>query len=308
MTETIIRVCPHCGKELQVPPELQEFSCLYCGTRSSVAAILNPTPDTPADFAERFAELKLRLPKTVTRYPDYYKRITKKEFFHAFEVYENENRALMRELDVLAKVHPRGVEAGLRELCESTMDSLTEYMESDKRWKFKGKRSQVMFEVKLVLAIFLTPLARKMKLETAERFRTQMHNSWKVRYPKEVWEPGDYEVMASGFKKIKWCYITTATCRSEGKSDDCAELTAFRSFRDGWLTENGGAELIGEYYDKAPGIVACIELCDNAPERYEEIRQRWLDPCYQAISENRMADCKAAYVSMVRQLEERYFH
>ena len=28
------------------------------------------------------------------------------------------------------------------------------------------------------------------------------------------------------------CYITTATCEEYGKSDNCYELTMFRSFRD----------------------------------------------------------------------------
>lgn len=294
--------CPSCGKELEIPEGLEEYSCLFCGSRNRVA----PTPalEAPADFSGRWAELKASLPGTVTGYPEHYKKLSKKDFFNTFEAYENENRSLLKEMDALLSVHPQGAELGAGELCASFMDALEAHMTGNKRWK--RNKSQVFFETKVVLAIFLTPLARKLKLDHAETFRRGLHKAWMERFPKENWEPGDYDVLASGYKKFKWCYITTATCRSEGKADDCAELMSFRAFRDGWLTEQGGQALIEEYYDKAPAIVACIDLCDDAQRRYDEIRQSWLQPCYEALQEGRMADCRDSYVAMVRTLENRY--
>lgn len=305
MSELMKLTCPGCGRELEIPAELEEFSCLYCGERSSVAELLMPA-DIPDDLEERLAETEKRLPGTVTRYTDYFKRLTKKEFFGAFERYESDNAPLLREMDELVGFCPQGEKACVKRLCTALLDGVCEFMEGDKRWK--KRQATVIFEIKVVMAIFLTPLAQKLRLSSAESFRRELHAQWKERYPKEEWTPGDYDVLAEGYKKRKWCYITTATCQREGKGDDCAELMAFRAFRDGWLTEQGGEDLIAEYYDKAPAIVACMNLCSESKGCYEEIRKKWLTPCYEALQQGRMEDCKASYVAMVRTLEQRYLN
>ncbi len=302
MAETIRIECPKCKKALEIPQELDEFSCLYCGERLRLADLLRPAAVTE-DAREAEEYLREHLPGTVTRYPDYYTKITKKFFVPAFTTYEQENANILEHLDAAAQ----GDGEAMQRVCRSLLDSLDEHMMGDKRWKFKPRRSQVLFETKLVLAIFLCPLTKKMQLTSAEDFCAELHRQWLERYPKEAWYPGDYDVLVGGFKKRKWCFITTATCAHEGKPDDCAELTAFRAFRDGWLAgHEGGQELIDLYYDIAPGIVACIDYCDAPAERYEEIRRGWLEPCYRALQENRPEDCRAIYTDMVRTLQIRY--
>lgn len=306
MEGTIKGNCPNCGKPLEIPAELEEFSCLYCGARSKTADLRVKKEIVEGEFAERREALRERLPKMVTRYPDYDKKITKKEFFLAFERYENENRSTVNSIDPCVDACPDGETAAVETLCRDLLDALDEYMQADPRWKKSAGRNSVLFEVKVVLAIFLTPLLRKAGVCCAEAFRTELNRQWLERYPKQMWTPGDYDVLAGGFRKHKLCFITTATCAYEGKPDDCAELTAFRAFRDGWLTANGGEALIAAYYDKAPGIVTCIELCDEPAERYAEIRKRWLLPCYRALQAGRMQECRDRYVDMVRTLEQRY--
>lgn len=145
-------------------------------------------------------------------------------------------------------------------------------MEKDPRWG-RRTRDNVFFDTKVALAIFFTPLLRKLQLELAEPLRTQLQTQWLARWPKQLWRPGDYDTLAGGFKKFRFCFITTATCAAEGQADDCAELTAFRAFRDGWLRQRpDGPERIAEYYAVAPSIVAGVEYCDDAPARYAEIR------------------------------------
>ncbi len=306
MAEIIKLTCPDCGRILDIPADLVEFSCLYCGARCNTAVLLEEAKKIPAERLERLEALRPRLAAAVTGYPDYYKKLGKKDFFHAFERYENENRELFQELDFLVSTEPLGLEERIKPLCGQLVEDISAHMEKDKRWKPKKENSSVIFEYKVVMAIFLCPCIKKMGLSCAESFCTQLHKSWMKRFPKEVWTPGVYEVIEQGYKKRKWCYITTATCRMEGKPDDCPELTAFRAFRDGWLTEQGGRALIDEYYEKAPGIVTCIELCDEPAARYGEIRSAWLAPCYGALQDGRMEDCKNIYISMVRSLEERY--
>lgn len=299
MADTIKIECPNCRKTLDIPAGLEEFSCMYCGERMKLAELLQPTEAQ----TEAEAYLCAHLPETVTRYPDYYRRITRKEYLPAFEIYERENGEILAHLDAAAQP---GTDS-MQRICKSMLDGLDEHMMGNKRWKSRTQRSQVLFETKLVLAIFLCPLVRKLRLESAEDFCTELQKQWLARYPKEPWYPGDYDVLVAGFKKRRWCFITTATCRHEGKPDDCAELTAFRSFRDGWLAESeGGQALIDLYYDVAPGIVACIDYCDAPEARYEQIRRRWLEPCYQALLENRPEDCRAIYTDMVCSLRTRY--
>lgn len=101
------------------------------------------------------------------------------------------------------------------------------------------------------------------------------------------------------------CFITTAVCGSLGKADDCAELTAFREFRDNWLAyQPDGEALVGEYYRIAPGIVRAIDARADAAEIYRAIWLEYLSPCYELIRRGRNAACKRKYVEMMRALEE----
>lgn len=298
--------CPNCGKLLEIPADLEEFSCLYCGVRSKTADLREKKEVVEGEFDERREALRERLPKMVSRYMDFHKKITKKDFFLAFELYENENRSAVDSIDPCVDACPDGEKAGVAILCRDMLDGVDAFLQADPRWDKSYRRDGMLYEARVVLAIFFTPLLRKRKLLCAEAFREELNRQWLERYPKHKWTPGDYDVLAAGFKKFKWCFITTATCAHEGKPDDCAELTAFRAFRDGWLTEHGGAALIAEYYDKAPAIVACIDLCDEPRERYAEIRTRWLAPCYRALQAGDMRLCRDRYVDMVRTLEKRY--
>ena len=118
-----------------------------------------------------------------------------------------------------------------------------------------------------------------------------------------------YEELAGGFRKkfLGLCFITTAVCLREGKPDDCAELTAFRAFRDGYLRAcPDGPALIDEYYDIAPGIVLRIDLSRDREARYDAIRENWLEPCYADLRAGNLHSCKERYVEMVRSLEKEY--
>lgn len=305
MSEMKNVVCPNCGRELSIPAELEEYSCLYCGSRNQLKRKENIDP---AAFEAARAGLREKLALLITPYEGYFKKITKKDFFTTFEAYENATRDTMNAIADCARLHPEGEEAGAAKMAEDILSELQAAMERDPRWKSKRKQENMLFEYRVVMAIFLTPALRRRGFSCAEKLRTELNRQWLERYPRQEWTPGDYDTMAAGFKKRKLCFITTATCAHEGKADDCEELEAFRSFRDGWLRANGGEALIDEYYKIAPAIVTCIELCDSSDARYEEIRTRWLAPCYLALQEGRYADCRKTYVDMVHTLENRYLN
>ena len=173
------------------------------------------------------------------------------------------------------------------------------------------KGSRFLFdEDKYVVALFFVPMVLRQKLPSGREFADTLQAVWVERYPKSPFYVGDYETLAGGFRKKKFlglCFITTAVCEAEGKPDDCAELTAFRAFRDGYLkAQPDGAALIEEYYRIAPTIVMCIDVCGDRTERYAAIRAQYLQPCYDALQAGDLAGCKTKYVRMVRDLEREY--
>ena len=100
------------------------------------------------------------------------------------------------------------------------------------------------------------------------------------------------------------CFITTAVCESFGKPDDCAELTAFRNFRDNWLlNQPDGQQLINEYYSVAPEIVNKINERADSADIYIKIWNNFLEPCYKLILREEYMACKLKYVEMIRQLQ-----
>ena len=103
------------------------------------------------------------------------------------------------------------------------------------------------------------------------------------------------------------CFITSAVCNSLNKPDDCYELTAFRSFRDRWLSQQpDGKDMIEEYYRIAPKIVEQIDLRTDHAQIYRSIWENHLQPCLSAIEAEEYERCKHLYSAMVRTLDQTY--
>ena len=296
--------CPHCGKALQVPSDLEEFSCLYCGKRTNPKEIRKDISDELYQKEREY--LKKNLPLAVINYPENYKKMTRKEFIPTFNEYEDENASIVKHLDICIRSSPTDSNECMQEICKDLLDGIENHLKTQPKWKSSRKQYDMLYATRVVLAIFLSPLVRKLELETAEDFCKELNKQWIARFPAHKWTPGEFHVLEAGYKKRGFCFITTATCEHEGKADDCAELSAFRAFRDGYLTANGFEADIQKYYDIAPAIVQCIDHCDDRTACYEEIREKWLKPCYQALLENRAEDCRVLYSQMVETLAQKY--
>lgn len=291
--------CPACGRDLQIPAELAEFSCLYCGARLTPAQLR--AEDAPAaDAAEQQAaydHAMQRLAWCITNFHGYQRKITRDEFPDAYDTYETGCAPVVRELS-------SGIPAARQtELLQAAAEKMLDALAAG--WRKKGD----MEDEKIILAIFFVPMLRRQQLPISEEFAAALQRLWVERYPKSPFYLGDYESIAGGFRKKLFglCFITTAVCQELGKPDDCAELTAFRRFRDTYLMqEPDGPALIDEYYNIAPGIVACINTCTDRHARYARLREDYLAPCYNDLQNGRLADCKARYVAMVRSLEREF--
>lgn len=117
-----------------------------------------------------------------------------------------------------------------------------------------------------------------------------------------------YESIAGGFKK-KLCYITTAVCEYQNKSDDCYELTTLRNYRDSYLMRTDlGRAIVDEYYNIAPTLVTIINMQKNFGDVYKLIHEKYLIPCIHYIENNKYEECRDLYMQMVRTLQKQYLY
>ena len=94
------------------------------------------------------------------------------------------------------------------------------------------------------------------------------------------------------------CFMTSACVGYKGLPDNCAELQAMRSFRDNYLEKTKeGRKLAGEYYKKAPGVVAFIERSPLKDYFYNDIYES-VCKCKALIEEGKNQEAIDAYNSM----------
>lgn len=299
--------CPQCGEELNVPAHLQQFSCMFCGARltpdqlSTAQPAAAPTAAAAQEAAEYY---KTHILDVITNHRGLDRQLSKNGYVPAMDSYAEANRATFEQLNLAWQ----GGALTLEDAAGWFLDRLEEYWTREAQKP--GKRKQTLQETdKFTIAIFLVPMIRRLALPCCEGFCQQLHSQWMARYPKLIWQIGDFDAITDGFKKkfLGLCFITTAVCQSTGQADDCAELTAFRNFRDGYLRAcPDGPQLIEEYYDLAPSIVWAIEGTQDPAAHYAAIRTDWLEPCYRDLRSGRLADCKRRYTAMVRHLEQEY--
>ena len=313
MSEMKTGICPKCKKELSVPADLAEFSCMYCGERilradwdaaeKAALAKRNASYIPLADLEEEFKAFTVNLTKCAYEHRKLADDFGKKhDYAERFEEYSVECRGVMREMQRLAESVSPEEQSKAFELVGSV------FMDDMQRVWSEGRANNRTREMdRMTIVIFLIPLIRQQELEWCDDFCLAIRDEWVKRYPKEVFHLAAYEDIAGGFRK-RWCFITTAVCENAGKRDDCYELTAFRRFRDEELAKTAdGRALIEEYYRVAPAIVSCMKYCDNTDLRCRELDEKYLTPCLRHIERGENEACRSLYVKMVKDLENRYF-
>jgi hypothetical protein len=104
------------------------------------------------------------------------------------------------------------------------------------------------------------------------------------------------------------CFITTATCLTLGKNDDCYELNLFRWLRDNYIIKQPqGKQLVRQYYKIAPQIVAKINRLGNkARDIYALIWKHYLSSCLKMIEAKQYKQATDLYMKMVKTLRKRF--
>lgn len=210
---------------------------------------------------------------------------------------------------------------GIAEMCKDmTLQEMEEQMSAyakilpEYALEKKQSMSKKEFEKEEVnfnmnMAVYVVPILTYTKDRSCEDMAKKMVDVWnELKISKLTLGYSSYESIAGGFKK-KLCYITTAVCESKGKPDDCYELTTLRAYRDDYLLQTArGREIVEEYYNIAPGIVAIIDMQKDAAEIYDRIFEEYLKGCLWHIEAGEQEDCCELYMTMVRNLQKQYLY
>ena len=194
--DTLRLICPACGKTIDVPAELERFSCLYCGAKHRMAELLPPTQ--PADEADRaFAEAHLL--DCVRDFPNYYKQFTRKKYEAAYRKHLEALRPCYEAMDRWVCAQPRM----RRELLEAFADSFLDQWESWHKGLTRRKhaRGRLEFANKLTLAFFTAPAIRGLGLSVSEDYPQLLAERFTARYPDNAFLAGSYEEISTGFRK-----------------------------------------------------------------------------------------------------------
>lgn len=301
--------CPKCGEKLEIPAHLEAFSCLYCGARLTAQDLSGKETPVASQTAEAAANYyKANVLQVITEHREIEKSLSRDNYAPAMDAYAEQCGKVFEQLDTACKGGALTVDEAARWL----LDRLQEQWELDLKKKKLGQTASSLRDGdKFRIAVFFVPMVSRLGLDCSDDYCTALHKAWMERFPKSPWQVGDFETINSSFRKkfLGLCFITTAVCMDEGKADDCAELTAFRNFRDGYLQScPDGTDLIEEYYRIAPDIVLEIEKSADPSARYAEIRRDYLQPCYEDLQADRLQACKLRYTQMVRTLQKEYLH
>ncbi len=292
--------CRFCGKYLEIPAELTEFSCLYCGARMRAEELQKQERVGCLEAQASLEKAKQGLMGAVTGYLDAFRYLNAKAFPDHFRKYVRENREVLDCLPLAAQVPGTPLE----ELAETLIKDLQAWSIREK----KSIRSQdsLLDDAKITICLLLIPALRSLEDPAGEALCQVLHKKWLEVYPKKVFSLTSYEAIMGGFESRKLCFITTAVCQMANKPDDCPELTAFRRFRDTYMIECC-PELIQQYYEIAPAIVTAIDYTDCPQQVYPQIWERYLASCYEDLKNRNWERCLETYTLMVHALFRRYF-
>ncbi len=104
--------------------------------------------------------------------------------------------------------------------------------------------------------------------------------------------------------KVPGCFLTTACVEYAGLPDDCEALTLMRKLRDNYVAKLPDAtELISEYYEFSPKIVAAINAMPKveAARHYEHMLEQVGDISKLVQNEN-YSEAKNSYFKMYDEL------
>ena len=199
-TETITLRCPACGKEISVPAELEEFSCVYCGAKHRLPELLPQT--APADEADRlYAEEHLL--DCVRDFPNAFKHFNRKQYESFYQTHKEALTPVFEAMDRWVCAHPMQRQTFLEDFVQQFLQQWEAFHRDHPKAGSKHARDRLAFSNKLTLAWFTVPAIRGMDLSIGEDFSALLRDRFNEKYPENRFEVGSFEEIRSGFRK-RW--------------------------------------------------------------------------------------------------------
>ncbi len=297
--------CPKCNGELRLPKNFEKILCMYCGEEL--------TPQTLGwdkgkySFTENYEYTMEHISEIVMNYKGIMDSFKKNLYADAMKDYTEETRPIFEAMDRAYTASSINRDKILKECADTIIATVQKDIDNNKDLTNKKKRNLQIENYKIILALYTIPMLGLQKTESAEAFSDVLVNYWIEQYPNMAFQKGTYEDINGGFRKSRFCYITTAVCETLNKPDDCYELTMFRQFRDNYMLQQPmGEALVQEYYEFAPSIVNHINQRSDRRQVYEEIWKKDLAVCLQNIEMGNPEACMKQYMNMVRKLQDKY--
>ncbi|HHV13347.1 MAG TPA: hypothetical protein GXX75_24035 [Clostridiales bacterium] len=303
--------CPKCNGELQVPVNLENCICMYCGeaiqldVKKKVDLTGVPVQKVEANYRESLADIPQLLGDMEQMLP----RFAINKYSDCFYEYERKCTPLLLPAEQYASLSEENCRQVAEELAGFLVNWITEGL-ATKSNKKKTPKSTQIDQYRFFFTVYLVPMVRHLNYEISEPFADALIAAWIRAYPKYPFQKSEFDRLLAGFRRkaFGFCFITTAVCDTLQKEDDCYELMAFRHFRDTYMLEKPeGRELVEEYYRVAPVIVTSINMEPQAGQTYQGIWTQYLQPCLKAIEEKNYCACEEQYTRMVEELKEKYY-
>lgn len=255
-------------------------------------------------IGETMEELKQKLVEFFVEMLDYRQYFKKKYYEDTFKkCYEDHRELLASIIETCEKAEDK--DAVIEELSGAIPDYAHGQINAKKR---KSAREGLMIDYNMAMVTFVVPILGYSENESSSAMIDRMIEKWNQDPVTMKISRSDFESLKGGFKS-RFCYITTAVCQSQGKTDNCYELNLLRDFRDNCLLKSEeGRALVEEYYDVAPTIVKRIDRQAHAGEIYGRIYDTYLSGCIRAIEADKPEECREIYRAMVEELEETYLY
>ncbi len=230
--------------------------------------------------------------------------LNKHTYGASLQAYAEELGGILEPVQQCCSEHPELQQEWADKLAQTLLSAILKDLQPLSR----GERAMRQDAYLMFVVTLLSPALLKLEQPMGQSLCQALQQTWKTVWPKQEYQIATEEMIAAGYDK-KWykCYITQATCQSLGKPDDCFELNAFRTFRDGYLSSCAdGPALIQAYYQSAPAIVRRISLRLDRDRIYQDIWEKYLQPCLSDLLHSRWEDCKKRYTDMVRVLQREF--
>ena len=232
------------------------------------------------------------------------KNFKKNTYEAQFRQFEKEHGVCFKDLEQSVLSGEDGGTRKLSQMAEMIAEKVAEELRALAKEPFRQNR---LMDYNMVLVTYYFPAALDLMPQSGTQFVDHMILAWKEQFPQTDLKPATFEEINAGFRQ-RYCYITTAVCKSLGKTDECYELNLLRNYRDDYLSrQKNGKELIRRYYDIAPTIVKRINRREDCAVIYQDIWQTYLKPCIAYIEHGKKKECMDLYTNMVYDLQEKYF-